>query len=44
ADADCIVVVSKGKIAAQGTQKELLESCPLYARMWQAHIGTKDAA
>ncbi|MDD3746524.1 MAG: ABC transporter ATP-binding protein [Anaerostipes sp.] len=41
-DADCIVVVSKGKIVAQGTQKELLENCPLYARMWQAHIGTKD--
>ncbi|MDD4370219.1 MAG: ABC transporter ATP-binding protein [Anaerostipes sp.] len=42
ADADCIIVVNKGNIVAQGTQKELLENCPLYARMWQAHIGTKD--
>ena len=39
--ADSIVVLEKGKILASGSQKELLTSCPLYQRMWQAHIGAK---
>lgn len=43
-DADNIVVVADGRIAAQGKQAELLESCPLYARMWKAYLGTRDAA
>lgn len=42
ADADCIFVVSDGRIAAQGTQDELLASCPLYRDMWEAHISVKD--
>lgn len=42
--ADCIVVLDNGKIAAQGKQKELLKSCPLYRDMWQAHIGAKEWA
>lgn len=42
ADADCIFVVEKGCIAAQGTQAELLESCPLYREMWEAHMSVKD--
>lgn len=42
ADADCIFVVSDGCIAAQGTQDELLASCPLYRAMWEAHISVKD--
>lgn len=37
ADADQIVVVDQGHIAGRGTQKELLDICPLYAQMWQAY-------
>ncbi len=40
-NADQIVVLKDGAIAAKGTQAELLESCPLYRDMWQAHIGAK---
>lgn len=40
--ADQIVVVDNGRIAAAGTHSRLLKSCPLYEKMWQAHIGTKD--
>lgn len=39
--ADNIVVLKDGSILAQGNQKELLENCPLYQQMWQAHIGSK---
>lgn len=42
ADADNIVVVQNGEIAAQGRQEELLRNCPLYANMWAAHIGARD--
>lgn len=41
-DADNIVVVKDGQIAAQGKQEELLAHCALYRDMWQAHIGTKE--
>lgn len=40
--ADNIIVVKDGTINAQGTHKTLLETCPLYRDMWQAHIGVKD--
>ena len=40
--ADNIVVVKDGTIHAQGTHEKLLETCPLYRDMWQAHIGVKD--
>lgn len=40
--ADNIVVVKDGTIHAQGTHDKLLETCPLYRDMWQAHIGAKD--
>ena len=43
-NADNIVVLQAGRIAAQGTQEQLLESCPLYREMWQAHIGAKNWA
>lgn len=43
-DADNIVVVEQGHIVEQGTQKELLENCSLYAQMWQAYLGTQDNA
>lgn len=39
--ADQIVVLKDGCIEAKGTQKELLGSCPLYERMWQAHVGAR---
>lgn len=44
ADADNIVVVENGKIAGQGRQEELLKTCSLYAKMWQAHLGAQDVA
>ena len=44
ADADMIAVVNDGRIEASGTQYELLESCPLYRRMWEAHISSRDSA
>ena len=38
--ADSIVVMEAGRVAAQGTHEELLATCPLYASMWDAHIGS----
>jgi len=43
-NADNIVVLKNGEIAAQGTQEELLASCPLYKDMWLAHIGAQNWA
>ncbi len=40
--ADQILVVENGRIAARGTQDELLSSCPLYKEMWDAHMSVKD--
>ena len=42
--ADNIVVLKNGAIAAQGTQEQLLETCPLYQDMWRSHIGAKNWA
>ena len=39
--ADQIVVLKDGQIEAKRTQEELLASCPLYQRMWQAHVGAR---
>lgn len=36
--ADNILVVKDGKVDAQGTHEELLQSSELYQNMWQAHI------
>ena len=44
ADADQIAVVHNGRIEAAGTQEELLESCPLYRTLWQAHRASRDTA
>ena len=41
-NADNIVVLENGKTLAQGKQEELLETCPLYAGLWAAHIGAKN--
>ena len=43
-DADKIVVIKNGKVEASGTQEELLSSCDLYRRMWNAHSMAKDEA
>lgn len=41
--AEKIVVVRDGNIEAEGTQKELLENCPLYRNMWEQHIAGHDS-
>lgn len=43
-DSDQIVVVNKGAIEASGRHEELLESCALYRRLWETHMGAKDTA
>ncbi len=40
--ADNIAVVQDGRIAAQGTHAQLLETSPLYQEMWKAHMGAKE--
>ena len=40
-NADQIVVLQKGQIVDCGKQEKLLARCPLYADLWQAHIGAK---
>lgn len=42
--ADIIAVVEEGCITGTGTHADLLESCPLYERMWHAHQSARDAA
>lgn len=42
-NADKIIVLDKGIIAAQGRHTELLETSPLYKSMWQSHISGKDS-
>ena len=44
ADADQIAVVNDGRIEAAGTQAELLQPCPLYRALWDAHISSRDSA
>ena len=43
-NADNIVVLKDGASVAEGTQEQLLDACPLYREMWQAHIGAKNWA
>ena len=43
-DADNIIVMNDGTVAAHGTHKKLLDSSQLYRSMWQAHTGTKGGA
>ena len=40
--ADQIVVVNDGRIEATGKHEKLLDTCPLYREMWQAHMGVKE--
>lgn len=41
-DADNIVVVEDGKIAAQGQHSYLLKNCDLYRKMWAANQEAAD--
>lgn len=41
-NAQQILVIENGGIAAKGTQAELLKDCPLYRTMWEQHIGAAD--
>lgn len=43
-NADQIVVVQDGKIAACGTHEALLRESPLYRNMWEAHSSARDRA
>ena len=40
-NADQIVVLEKGQIVDQGTQRELLSRCSRYQALWAAHIGAQ---
>ncbi|MCI7472777.1 MAG: ABC transporter ATP-binding protein/permease [Clostridiales bacterium] len=41
-DADTILVMEQGKIAGSGKHQQLLESCPLYHRLWSDDVRTAD--
>ena len=43
-NADQIVVVKSGEIAARGTHAELLAESPLYRKMWEAHSSARDCS
>lgn len=43
-NADQIVVVEAGRIAASGTHEALLRESPLYKKMWEAHSSARDRA
>lgn len=44
ADADRIFVVNGGQIEACGSHSQLLNICPLYKNMWEAHMSVKEDA
>ena len=43
-NADKIIVLNHGSIAAEGTHNELLEECGIYKKMWQSHIKVRQEA
>jgi ATP-binding cassette subfamily B multidrug efflux pump len=38
-NADKIVVIDKGRIAAQGTHKELMQTSPIYQEIYESQLG-----
>ena len=42
-DADQILVINRGSIEARGTHSELLNTSPLYKKLWSAHVSSKDS-
>jgi ATP-binding cassette subfamily B protein len=40
--ADEILVMDRGRVAARGTHEGLLRESPLYARLWQAHLASRN--
>lgn len=40
-DADKIIVMDKGRVVAQGRHGELLETSPLYGKLWNDHCETR---
>ena len=40
-NADQIAVIDGGNVIATGKHDTLISTCPLYARMWSAHIGAR---
>lgn len=40
--ADKIIVMNQGKIEAEGRHEELLKTCLLYQKLWEAHIDSGD--
>ncbi|ACF13464.1 ABC transporter-related protein [Chloroherpeton thalassium ATCC 35110] len=41
-EAEQVVVLNQGKVACKGTHIELLASCPLYHKMWNAHTRAQE--
>ena len=39
-NADQILVIDQGRLAACGRQEELLDTCPLYRTMWEQYQST----
>lgn len=42
-DSDRIFVINDGNVEASGTHDELIKTCELYRKMWEAHRYAKDA-
>ncbi len=38
-NADKIIVIDKGRIAAQGTHKELIQTSPIYQEIYESQLG-----
>jgi ATP-binding cassette subfamily B protein IrtA len=43
-DSDKIVVIEKGRVAAEGTHEMLLADCALYRQMYTAHMEVRDTS